>query len=104
MQAKECEALLNMSLQKSLCAVTTDTKEKSDFVKKNFERIDDVFDRYIELVTFKRKETASEDKATKESQPVIDVKKFFEQEVLNTMASQGKAFTVGDIVSSIGKK
>ena len=104
-QAKEYESFLNLSLQKSLCIVGTDSKEKNEFLKKNFERIDEVFEKYVELISFRRpdndKNKSSQKAKEQDQRPIISVKDFFEKEVLKTMGSEGKVFTSNDIISSL---
>ena len=103
-QATELNSILNVALNKISSYATVDSKEKAKFITDSFQHVNEVHEKYLECISFSRKDKSESIGSDKTTKPVISVKEFFENTVLGTMGSEKKMFTTTDIIAALGQK
>lgn len=104
-KAEELHAHYQMAMSRLICYAAVDSKDKAKFVADSFKHINTVFDSYIESVSVgvknRKANDTDKDKNQDQSQPVISVKDFFEQQVLGKMADDKVPYTTKDIINAL---
>ena len=95
-KAQELSASLDLVLNKINIFSSITSSEKAKSVQDRFKSVDNVFDKYIEAITF----TSNKKETKEEVKPIVNIKSLFEQQVVAASNKEEK-FTVLDLINSI---